>query len=116
MGEDNDSAEEILQKFAAQHAHKFGPDFLESDDFENKLEYTLVYQEYQKLLESQIERLIKDCDVTVEDFFQALKKQKDQDPQAKFYIDMLLGCADYQNFLMLMRQFIIEGINNEEEE
>ena len=46
MGEDNDSAEEILQKFAAQHAHKFGPDFLESDDFENKLEYTLVYQEY----------------------------------------------------------------------
>ena len=46
MGDDNDSAEEILQKFAAQHADKFGQDFLESDDFENKLEYTLVYQEY----------------------------------------------------------------------
>ena len=64
MGEDEQSGEKIFNAFAAKHAALFEGEFHE-DDQEQKLEYTEVFNEYQKLFEGHIERMIQECDVSI---------------------------------------------------
>ena len=51
MGNEDDSAEQIFDKFAVQHADKFDGDFADAEHSENKLEYTVVHKLYQQLFE-----------------------------------------------------------------
>ena len=46
MSNGANSAEEIFDKFAVQHADKFDGDFSDAEHIENKLEYTQVHKEY----------------------------------------------------------------------
>ena len=74
MGEGEQSGEAIFNEFAAKHASLFEGDFHE-DDQEQKLEYTSVFNEYQALFESHIERMIQDCDVSIQGFFGSLQEE-----------------------------------------
>ena len=57
MGEDENSGEQIFNNWAANWASKF-EDIQAMDQVEHKLEYTQAFEEYQKLFESHIERII----------------------------------------------------------
>ena len=74
----------MFARFAEKHAHLFA-DECDASAMENKLEYTAVYQEFQELFEEKVEgniltigyiclALIKECGVSVEDFFDLIKK------------------------------------------
>eukprot|EP00352_Strombidinopsis_acuminata_P005875 CAMPEP_0176371958 /NCGR_PEP_ID=MMETSP0126-20121128/25063_1 /TAXON_ID=141414 ORGANISM="Strombidinopsis acuminatum, Strain SPMC142" /NCGR_SAMPLE_ID=MMETSP0126 /ASSEMBLY_ACC=CAM_ASM_000229 /LENGTH=99 /DNA_ID=CAMNT_0017731625 /DNA_START=25 /DNA_END=324 /DNA_ORIENTATION=+ len=67
-----DGGEEIFNKFAAKHAGLF-EEGCDANETENKLEYTQAYDEFCKEFEDKIEAIIKDCDITVEQFFEAIK-------------------------------------------
>ena len=40
--------------------------------------------------------MIEECDVSVQDFFKALKDEQENDPACEFYVTMLIGVSDYQ--------------------
>eukprot|EP00347_Sterkiella_histriomuscorum_P019658 403340779 len=88
-----DSGEEIFNRFAAKHAHLFD-DGVDAREVENKLEYTQVFKEYQELFEAKIESLIKDSGVSVEEFFEILKKKSEDDEEAKIFVQIMLSQAN----------------------
>jgi hypothetical protein len=62
-----------------------------------------VFNEYQTLLETHIERLVTECGCTTEQFFQALKK--DADGETQLYVEIILAAAEYENFIEMMRSY-----------
>ena len=72
---------------------------------EGKLEWTEIHKAYQTLFEAKIESIITDCGVSVQDFFKALQSEKDEDPSCEFYVEVLLSVSDYQQFLLMMRDY-----------
>ena len=108
MGEDN-SAEKKFDEFAAKHADKFDDDFATyMDGHEGKLEYTEAYQDFQKMFEAEMEEIIKSADVSVEQFYAALKEASQKDESAQFYVHMLLSVAEYDSVLMMMKDYKIK--------
>mmetsp|Transcript_17686 Transcript_17686/g.12731 ORF Transcript_17686/g.12731 Transcript_17686/m.12731 type:complete len:84 (+) Transcript_17686:52-303(+) len=67
-----DGGEEIFNKFAEKHANLFD-DGCDAKETENKLEYTQAYEEFCKEFEEKIEVIIKECNITVEQFYEAMK-------------------------------------------
>lgn len=65
--------------------------------------YTTVFEEYQKLLEDHVERLVQECDCTVEEFYEALKR--DEDGETQLYIEIILAAADYENFASMVKSY-----------
>ena len=65
--------------------------------------YTAIFEEYQKLLEEHVERLVQECGCTVEEFYQALKK--DEDGETQLYIEIILAAADYENFASMVKSY-----------
>ena len=65
--------------------------------------YTKVFLEYQALLETHIERLVTECGYTSQEFFQALKQ--DRDGETQLYVEIILAAAEYENFVTMMREF-----------
>ena len=63
----------------------------------------LIFEEYQTLLETHIERLITSCGCTLEEFQTALTRNVDGD--TPIYLDIILGAADFTNFVQLMREY-----------
>ena len=49
--------------------------------------------------------MIEQCDVSVQDFFKALKEEQENDPSCEFYVTLLLSVGDYQNFILMMRDY-----------
>lgn len=65
-----------------------------------------MYEEFQELFEQKIEELIKQCDVTVERFFEIVKeKSKDKDSEASLFVQILLSVSEYTNFVEMMRAY-----------
>ena len=64
MGDSENSGEQIFNRFAEKHYQLFDGDF-EQEGVEQKLEYTVAFNEYQQLFESHIEKIITDCDVSI---------------------------------------------------
>mmetsp|Transcript_11717 Transcript_11717/g.8160 ORF Transcript_11717/g.8160 Transcript_11717/m.8160 type:complete len:83 (+) Transcript_11717:60-308(+) len=67
-----DCGEVIFNKFAEKHEKLFEEEF-DAESGENKLEYTQAYEEFCKLFEEHIEKIIKESNVTVEQFYDAIK-------------------------------------------
>ena len=65
--------------------------------------YTTVFEEYQKLLEDHVERLVQECDCTIEEFYEALKR--DEDGETQLYIEIILAAADYENFASMVKSY-----------
>ena len=68
-----------------------------------RFRYTKVFLEYQALLETHIERLVTECGCTTQEFFQALKQ--DRDGETQLYVEIILAAAEYENFVTMMREF-----------
>ena len=54
FGDQEDSGQAMFARFAEKHAHLFSDD-CDAEASENKLEYTVVYQEFQQIFEKKIE-------------------------------------------------------------
>lgn len=65
--------------------------------------YTTVFNEYQQLLETHIEGLVEQCGCSTEDFFQALKQ--DRDGETQMYVEIILAASEYTNFVEMMRSY-----------
>ena len=73
----------------------------------------VIFEQYQTLLEGHIDRLISECGCTPAQFQEALQKNYDGD--TPLYLDIILGAADFVNFVMLMREYKTK-INESREE
>ena len=104
FGDSEQSGEALFNEFAKKHETLFEGDD-DGDMKEQKLEYTQVYNEFVKLFEELIEKLITDCGVDVGKFFEALKTIVDTDPDNKFYVEVLLSVTDYSNFIEMMSSY-----------
>ena len=60
------------------------------------------------MFEAEMETIIKTAEVSVEDFFTALKEASQKDESAAFYVHMLLSVAEYDSFLMMMKDYKIK--------
>jgi hypothetical protein len=54
FGDQEDSGQAMFARFAEKHAQLFADD-CDAEASENKLEYTVVYQEFQQIFEKKIE-------------------------------------------------------------
>jgi hypothetical protein len=62
-----------------------------------------VFNEYQLLLEDHIETLVTQCGCSTEEFFQALKQ--DRDGETQMYVEIILAASEYTNFVEMMRSY-----------
>ena len=65
--------------------------------------YTQIFQEYQGILQTHIERLVTSCDTTTEEFNEALKAN--HDGETPLYVDIILAADDYLNFVHMMKHY-----------
>lgn len=106
FGDGEQSGEALFNEFASKHEALFEVNV--DAENEQKLEYTNVYKEFVKLFEELIEKLIVECGVGVQEFFDALKMIVEKDDDNKFYVEVLLSVTDYQNFLDMMKSYKAE--------
>mmetsp|Transcript_33894 Transcript_33894/g.44708 ORF Transcript_33894/g.44708 Transcript_33894/m.44708 type:complete len:156 (+) Transcript_33894:138-605(+) len=91
----------IFEKFVEENAHTID---LESE--ENKLEYTELYEEYQKLFESTLEDFITSQGSSVMEFYKEIREAADQDmdsPKAMLGRIMAATC-DFDVFMYMMKE------------
>ena len=109
MGDEEGSGEAMFNAFVEQHKDKFttkeGEDLGDLESMEGKLEWTQIHKEYQQFFEAKIESIITECGVSVQEFFNALKTEYEADPSADFYVEMLLSVSDYQQFMLMVRDY-----------
>ena len=86
--EEEDSADSMFKNWFAEHGHVFKD--IDSDDllmagigtFESKLEYTEAFNSFQEVFEGMLERMVESCEVDVVTFFEALKQNRESDPNS----------------------------------
>eukprot|EP00929_Paragymnodinium_shiwhaense_P002160 TRINITY_DN102368_c0_g1_i1.p1 TRINITY_DN102368_c0_g1~~TRINITY_DN102368_c0_g1_i1.p1 ORF type:complete len:312 (+),score=37.92 TRINITY_DN102368_c0_g1_i1:109-936(+) len=94
-----DGFSEELKAFAVKHCGCF------EDAEEHKLEYTILYNEFQQEFESRFEALVKKAatNMAIEEFQQLLMQQtmatKNTSSVLDSFIDAILGVTDYQQFV-----------------
>ena len=54
-------------------------------------------------MESHIENLVTECGCSTEEFFQALKQ--DRDGETQMYVEIILAASEYTNFVEMMRSY-----------
>ncbi|GMH58684.1 hypothetical protein TrST_g7233 [Triparma strigata] len=71
-----------------------------------KVEYTELYEEYQRLFEGEIEGFIKSIGRTVEEFSSALSAGVDADPEGEdaIFAQIITATADFDIFMQMMRE------------
>ena len=67
--------------------------------------HTTVFNEFCGLFEQKIEKIIVDSSVTVQEFYDALKRQIETDPESSFYVEILLAATDYTSFIDMMKHY-----------
>ena len=73
LSSDDNSYESIFNKFAEAHADMFNiEDFEAAEHVEGNLEWTNVHKSYVQVVEKYIEKMIKECGISAEEFFGAL--------------------------------------------
>ena len=78
----------------------------DKDDHEEfKLEYSDLHKQFSAEFESHLERLIAECNISPEQFFDALKKIYYTNEHVKFYVEIILGVVDIDNFVTIMKKF-----------
>ena len=55
-----------------------------------------------------MEKIIKSCDCSVEEFYGAIQELSQKDETSQFYVHMLLSVAEYPAFLMMMKDYKIK--------
>jgi len=107
FGDEEEAGERMFNKFAAKHAQYFAPG-VSAEDGENKLEYTVAFQEFSQMFESKLEELITQEGLTVQAFFEQLKKDSGDDEDAAVFVHVILALADYTTFVDMMATYCQE--------
>ena len=97
-----ESGEKLFFDFAERHHTTFEDD-IDAEGTEHKLEYTTIFQEYQGILQTHIERLVTSCNCTTEEFNNALATN--HDGETPLYVDIILAADDYLNFIHMMKRY-----------
>ena len=64
-----------------------------------------MFNEFVGLFEQKIEKIIIDSGVTVDQFYEALKRQVDSNPENSFYVEVLLAATDFAIFVEMMKHY-----------
>ena len=107
FGDDEEAGERMFNKFAAKHAVHFAPG-VAAEGGENKLEYTVAYQEFAQVFESKLEELITSEGLDVQQFFEQLKKDSKDDEDAAVFVHVILALSDYTTFVDMMSSYCEE--------
>lgn len=107
FGDEEEAGERMFNKFAAKHAQHFAPG-VGAEEGENKLEYTVAYQEFAQMFESKLEELISQEGLTVQVFFDQLKRDSAQDEDVAVFVHVILALADYTTFVDMMAAYCQE--------
>lgn len=110
FGDDEAAGERMFSRFAGKHARHFAPG-VAAEEGENKLEYTTAYQEFVQLYESKLEELIVAEGLTVERFFEQVRKDAKQDEDTAVFVHVILALADYGTFVDMMASYCQEHPN-----
>jgi hypothetical protein len=94
----DDELAATFQQFVAERASVVD---LDSDEY--KLEYTEIYNEYKTLFEGKLESFIIGLGSTVEEFFEALQQQGEEDGGSMFG-QLLLAISGFDVFMTMMRE------------
>jgi hypothetical protein len=111
FGDGDCTGEHLFNTFAKRHAHLFSAS-MKATEFENKLEHTLAYQEFQQLFESKIDEMVRSEGRPVEEFFKLLQEKAKEDDDCKVFIQVLLSVSDYASFVEMMAAYCEQNENN----
>mmetsp|Transcript_38339 Transcript_38339/g.108379 ORF Transcript_38339/g.108379 Transcript_38339/m.108379 type:complete len:126 (+) Transcript_38339:287-664(+) len=76
-----------------------------TEDEEQKLEYTKVYQKFQELFESKITELLEGQSTNPEEFYASLKEAVEKgDSCREEFLQLILALTDYEMFVQTMRE------------
>ncbi|CAM9614352.1 unnamed protein product, partial [Heterosigma akashiwo] len=91
----------VFEKFVEENAHT-----IDLDSDENKLEYTDLYNEYQKLFESQLEGFIESQGSSVLEFYSEVRKANEEDPDSATAVlgRIMASTCDFDVFLYMMKE------------
>lgn len=78
---------------------------LEAPESEYSLEHTAIYEEYRALFERRIEGFIGSIGSSAEEFFAALRRRIDADPEGSeaFFGEILISVTDFNVFMAMIR-------------
>ena len=107
FGDDEAAGERMFSRFAGKHARHFAPG-VAAEEGENKLEYTTAYEEFVQLYEGKLEEFIGAEGLTVERFFEQVKKDAKQDEDTAVFVHVILALADYGTFVDMMASYCQE--------
>ena len=90
--------------------------FLPNNDFQFSISHcgdyaaAIVSQENKvgvdiEIPQIKIEKIIIDSGVTVDQFYEALKRQVDSNPENSFYVEVLLAATDFAIFVEMMKHY-----------
>ena len=65
--------------------------------------YMQHFNNYEAQLEAKIEALVNACECTPDQFFEALKMNRDG--ETPVYVEVILAATDYDNFLKMMSDY-----------
>lgn len=79
---------------------------IDLDSEECKLEYTALYEQYKNLFEDKIEGFIERKGYSIVQFYEALKRKTDANPNCNEAIfgQILYSVCDFSIFLVMMRE------------
>ena len=90
-----------LERFAAEHAHKFKP--LGPGD-EHPLQYQELYLQFESVLEEALEAFLRGSGASVAELVRVVARAKDRGDPLRC-IDVLLASSEYAAFLELMMDY-----------
>uniref|UniRef100_A0A6V1QFZ2 Cilia- and flagella-associated protein 36 n=1 Tax=Heterosigma akashiwo TaxID=2829 RepID=A0A6V1QFZ2_HETAK len=98
---EDDEFAAVFEKFVEENAHT-----IDLDSDENKLEYTDLYNEYQKLFESQLEGFIESQGSSVLEFYSEVRKANEEDPDSATAVlgRIMASTCDFDVFLYMMKE------------
>ena len=100
--EDDDFAS-LFETFARRNASKID---LDDDEGAYKLEYTAVYESFQKLFEESLSKFITDQGSTLEEFYEEVRRgfEDDEEGDVALFAKIMMATCDFDIFMQLMRE------------
>lgn len=102
--EDENGGEQLFKKFAERHLMHFHARINLYQE-ENKLEYTLAFQDFQNTFENKLEEIIISEGLTVSRFFELLKQHAGTDEDCAVFVKIIKAVSDYPAFISMMSSY-----------
>ena len=105
MGPEN-RAENTFNAWADKHAHVFEGHNFEVEADEQNQEHFQAYKNYEAMVDKEIESLLEESSIAKEQFEEALVETKQKGSrETEDLIDFLISATDYDQFLLMVRDY-----------